>query len=152
MLHIKQILVPIDFSPASWPAVENASALAHSYEATVDLLHVWELPLLADPEGVASDSRLPASVVDVVREHAQRALDRFATRARERGCSIRKAENVPGNPRKVIVEHAERGGYDLIVVGTHGRTGLGRAVLGSVAEKVVRHAACPVLVARADLS
>jgi nucleotide-binding universal stress UspA family protein len=62
--------------------------------------------------------------------------------------TIRHTEIVPGNPAEVIVERARAEGYDLIVVGTHGRTGVSHLLVGSVAEKVVRLAACPVLTVR----
>jgi universal stress protein A len=149
MFTPRQILVPVDFSPSSWHALEVASALAAIHHAQVDVLHVWDLPLLAHPDEIATGSRLPPSLVESVRDHAQLQLERFLARAKAAGLSIRKAETVAGSPYPTIVEKAERENYDLIVVGTHGRTGLSRAFLGSVAERVVRHAGCPVLVARA---
>lgn len=148
MFTPKQILVPTDFSPSSWHALELAATLASRYQATVDVLHVWELPMLAHPEDLATGSRLPPTLVGSLRDHAQLQLERFEASARDKGLQIRRAEAVAGNPYQTIVEAAERGNYDLIVLGTHGRTGVARALLGSVAERVVRHAPCPVLVAR----
>lgn len=150
MFPPRQILVPVDFSPSAWRAFELASTLAATYQAQVDVLHVWDLPLLAHPEEIATGSRLPPSFVESVRDHAQLHLEGFKARAKDAGLAIRKAEAVAGSPYPTIVEMAERGSYDLIVVGSHGRTGFSRALLGSVAERVVRHATCPVLVARAE--
>lgn len=148
MLAIKQILVPVDFSPPSWQALEDATALAKMFGAEVDLLHVWDLPSLVHPAEVAPGSSLSPSVIEAISGRAQQQLEAFVSHARMKGHVIRNARAVGGEPYRSIVETADEGRYDLVVVGTHGRKALSRVFLGSVAERIVRHAPCRVLVAR----
>jgi nucleotide-binding universal stress UspA family protein len=145
----KQILVPVDFSSASKVALDQAAALAEQMNAVVDILHVWEVPAVASGDDVVELQGLPDTVADAVRHYAKDTLAAFTRKAQESGVTVRSARAIPGRTYQTIVEEAERGGYDLIVIGTHGRKNLSRAVLGSVAERVVRYAHCPVLVARA---
>jgi nucleotide-binding universal stress UspA family protein len=151
MFNPKQILVPVDFSPSSYIALQDAASLAKNYGAQLDVVHVWELPMLVSPEEVAGGSGLPPVVIDAVSSRAHDTLERFVANARAKGIAIRNAQALPGEPYRTIVEVADAGHYDAIVIGTHGRKRLARVLLGSVAERVVRHASCPVLVARAKL-
>ena len=141
----KQILVPTDFSPPAWSALEDAAAIAETYGASLDVIHVWDIPTFAVP-GEMAGYALPTTVIDVVSAQAHNMMEELVDHARTTGLAIRNASVVPGNAGRAIVEFASHGSYDLIVIGSHGRTGLARAVLGSVAERVVRHAPCPVLV------
>jgi nucleotide-binding universal stress UspA family protein len=144
----KQILVPVDFSSASKVALDQAAALAQQLNAVVDILHVWDLPASVKDDDVIELQGLPSTVADAVRHYAKDTLAAFTKKAQQSGIAVRSARAVPGRTYETIVEEAERGGYDLIVIGTHGRKHLSRAILGSVAERVVRYAHCPVLVAR----
>jgi universal stress protein A len=89
------------------------------------------------------------SLVEVVRRNAEEALAQFVGEASKAGVRIRAARADRGSPAHAIVDAAKLGNYDLIVLGTHGRTGLSHMLIGSVAERVVRHAPCPVLSVRA---
>jgi nucleotide-binding universal stress UspA family protein len=144
-----QILVPVDFSSASEVALNQAAALARQINAAVDILYVWDLPAVVRDDDVVELQGLPSTVADAVKQHAKDTLGAFSRKAHESGIAVRSARAIPGRAYQTIVDEAERGGYDLIVIGTHGRKNLSRAVLGSVAERVVRYAHCPVLVARA---
>lgn len=147
---IRQILVPIDFSPGSRAALDYAGFLARSLGATIDLLHVWRPP-----------AYVPAGLLVVIPGSADRAtLEQLAESeiAKQMKATITELEHDQGiharlrlgidagNPADSIVQLAERGHFDLIVMGTHGRTGVARLLLGSVAERVARLAPCPVLV------
>jgi nucleotide-binding universal stress UspA family protein len=88
------------------------------------------------------------SMYEFIRKDAEQALDEFMGEARKRGIDVRSARAERGHPAHAIVEAANQGTYDLIVLGTHGRTGLARVLIGSVAERVVRLAGCPVLTVR----
>ena len=146
MSEIRRILVPIDFSEPSRAAFDYAVELAKSCGATVDVLHVWEAPNFLPPDSAGSVPSL--SYAEHVRKAADDALETFVADARGRGIELNASEIQLGRPAHAIAEAALAGGYDLIVLGTHGRTGFSRALIGSVAENVVRHAPCPVLTVR----
>lgn len=143
------ILVPTDFSKASTLALEAANLLAKQNDAKVTLVHVFEPrgvlfggePGMEDGHGVAKDveAKIHAELEKVARE-------RFPDVSK-----IKTALVISESAVKGIVEYAERENVDLIVIATHGRSGLSRMLIGSVAEKVVRHASCPVLTLRSRL-
>jgi len=147
MSAVRRMLVPIDFSEPSRAAFEYAAELARRFEAEVHVLHVWEAPTFVAP-GSAVGGSSATSISDIVRKGAERALDEFVTAAINRGRIVHSSRAEAGHPAHAIVDAAAAGRYDLIVLGTHGRTGLSRALIGSVAERVVRHAPCPVLTVR----
>jgi nucleotide-binding universal stress UspA family protein len=133
MGHIRKILVPSDGSPPSIAALHEATMLAGELDASVEVLHVT-------PE---TDAMTP---VQSEEDHYARDLDRaYAEAERALGPRIaRRSER--GDPVQTIVHGAS--GFDLIVMGTHGRVGRLHALLGSVTEAVVRNAPCPVLTVR----
>jgi nucleotide-binding universal stress UspA family protein len=150
--NFKKILVAIDFSESSKMALDRASSLATQLEAELDVLNVWEAPAFVPPESVMIEAALGGqTLVDLVEKRSGHDLDAFVAGVRERGVAVGRALSERGAPSQVIVQMADRERYDLLVLGTHGRTGVSRAVMGSVAERVVRHAHCPVLTVRGDL-
>jgi nucleotide-binding universal stress UspA family protein len=138
----KNILVPTDLSEGAEQALDYACELARTLGAQIHLLNVIGIPALGVPElGVA----LTASMIDDLVVGNQDALDRLAsTRATQMGQVMVRT----GDARDVINQTAKELGVDLIVMGTHGRRGISRALLGSVAENVVRTAPCAVLTVR----
>ncbi len=144
---VRRILVPIDFSEHSRHALEHALALAEPLGASVDLLHVW-----VPPRHVAPDTLLlvpgaaDASLETTGLTHAGRELHAWLERYRASPVPL-QAHIERGHAADTIAHVAERG-YDLIVMGTHGRTGLARVMLGSVAQKVATLAPCPVMTVR----
>lgn len=148
---IRRILVPVDFSEASRAALDYAATLARTFGATLDVLHVWEAPSFAPrASGMISLGAGEPSLHELVQRNAHEALNGFVEEAVERDASIQSARTEMGVPWHTIVNAADRGNYDLVVLGTHGRTGLPRVLLGSVAENVVRHAHCPVMTVRSE--
>lgn len=145
MNSFNKILVPVDFSPHSEHALALAADLARRYGASLCLVHAHEPALYAAPETylLYTAEQLPALLAEV-----QKRLDANVAQARALGVTAVTSEVLSGVPFVEIVRHAREGGFDLIVIGTHGRTGVAHALLGSVAEKVVRKAHCPVLTAR----
>jgi len=135
MLAVQTILHPTDFSDCSKYALRLACALARDHGAHLVLLHVAASPLIGYPEGVVPPD--PETYRDGVRE----LLDRVDVPP-DLPVERRLAE---GDAVTEILRTAEEVGADLIAMGTHGRTGLGRLLMGSVAELVVRQASCPVL-------
>lgn len=139
----KRILVPTDLSEGAEQALDYACELARMLGAEIHLLNVVAIPSLGVPElGVAMTS----TIIDQLVTENQTALDRLA----QTRCTAQLGQVLirVGDPRDVIERIAEELGADLIVMGTHGRRGISRALLGSVAETVVRSAPCAVLTVR----
>lgn len=142
-MPIRRILCASDFSPASRPAVKLATEMARAFDADLMLFHAYQVSAPMSAEGP-----LPPAVVDTVardaHDQARRKLDALAesTKGRRTRSSTLLAE---GSPAEAIVTAAKRKRANLIVLGTRGRSGLGRMLMGSVAESVVRTAPCPVL-------
>lgn len=141
-LSIKRIVVGTDFSEGSDAAMEHAFSLAVALHAIVDIVHVVEPGILVAP---ASLGAMPLADGPALFEEIDRALTARAEQGRAAGLAC-QTNSLQGFPPGEIARHAKQVGADLIVVGTHGRTGIAHAVLGSVAERVVQRAACPVLV------
>jgi nucleotide-binding universal stress UspA family protein len=139
----KQILVPTDLSEGAEQALDYACELARMLGARIHLLNVITVPALGVPElGLA----LTSTMIDQMAVDSQSAIDRLASTrcTAELGHVMVKT----GDARDVINQTAKELGVDLIVMGTHGRRGITRALLGSVAETVVRSAPCAVLTVR----
>lgn len=145
MTPFRKILVPTDFSKHSAEAVKAAADLSRRYEASVTLAYVFEPVTYALPEGHVMQS--PPQLDEMRSAFEQRLLEAAAT-ARAVGALNVDAKLLTGPVASEIIDHAAQGAFDLIVMGTHGRTGLRHLVLGSVAEKVVRTAPCAVLTVR----
>jgi nucleotide-binding universal stress UspA family protein len=139
---IKRIVVATDFSEVSAEAVETAVAFASETGATVDLVHVSTEATYPVPPPMDM-LRMPVDVATAMEEASARLAQEEA-RVRARGVTC-DSNVLVGRADAEIVDHADKTGSDLIIVGTHGRSGLPHALLGSVAEKVVQHAHCPVL-------
>ena len=146
MAQITKILVPTDFSEGSRAALEYAVLLAKKFDATIDLLHAWQAPIFAG-SGVmdAGTAVFPAQFAEVLQQTASEHLAKWRSDLQKELPSARSFL-VMADPASATVEKAKE--YDLIVAGTHGRTGISRWALGSVAEKIVRHAPCAVLTVR----
>ncbi len=144
-IDVRRILVPLDFSDAADPILEWAIHLAEEHESSLVLLHVYHLPVeFQQVEG----AYLPADFWATVKQEAEQQLAAYAKRARAAGVEVEQHVR-EGYPATVIVEEAAELSADLIVIGTHGHTGLKHLILGSIAERVVHAAPCPVLTVRA---
>jgi universal stress protein A len=144
-MTIRKILVPTDFSAHSKEAQAWAAELARRYEASLTLVHVYQPISYALPEGYVLPSANLLADLEVSLGHA---LD-DAKKDLEASSRLRvDTALMQGVPFAEIVRFAREGSYDLIVLSTHGRSGLRHVLLGSVAEKVVRKAPCPVLTVR----
>jgi nucleotide-binding universal stress UspA family protein len=141
----KRILCPIDFSDASRAALETAADLAKRQGATLWLFHAYPVPGYTFPDGsfVASSKML-----EELAEQARRHLEDWKSIAASLGVAKVETYSAIGEPAHEILTFAADKGIDLVVIGTHGRTGLTHALMGSVAERVVRKAPCPVLTVR----
>jgi nucleotide-binding universal stress UspA family protein len=144
MIEIKKILCPIDFSDPSRHALHHAVAIARWYESTVTVFHVYVVPPAA-AYGLESPPPVGMVLTPVDREHLITAMARFVESANTADVAIEFAVGQSMSAASDILQQASAMQADLIVIGTHGRSGFDRFVLGSVAEKVLRKAACPVL-------
>lgn len=144
----KTILVPSDFGDASEAALDTAVELAKSFGAEIVLLHTFEIPVVGFPDGaMVATSELTSRIL----EGAQAALDAAVAKRKGRGVAIRPLLG-QGDAWRTALATADEVGAGMIVMGTHGRRGLPRALIGSVAEKVVRTARVPVLTVHAPSS
>lgn len=147
---IKNILCPIDFSACSSEALDYAVELAKKLGADLHLLHVYQDPLAGIPFARPNTAGAPAAPLEVI-EQARAArkteIERLRKLCTDHGITTR-VEEIEGVPAATIVKAASDNKTDLIVMGTHGRTGLAHVVVGSVAERVVRLSPCPVLTVR----
>ncbi len=142
MITIRRILCPCDFSEFSTHALGYATALAKWYESSITALHVH--PSVPPPPSEMPVYPQPIALTAEMRETIQVELRRFAGRARSAGVPI-EAVLLEGDPVTEILRYARAMPADLVILGTHGRGGFERWVLGSVTEKVLRKAPCPVL-------
>lgn len=144
-VRIARILVPTDFSPGADAALEWATHLAKPLDAQMVILHALDLTL-AGAAGLPTEfAAMPAvgDLMERLRREAAEEISRLAARVPKAQTMVRE-----GSPRALILETAKETKADLIVMGTHGRTGLAHIFFGSVAEHVVRHSRVPVLTVR----
>lgn len=146
MKPIRNILVATDFSPASRPAFRRAVEMASENGAALWIAHVASPPAPMSPEGFV----LPRYYEDLnlaIRTDAQKRLRSLLTRARKAGVRARSLI-LNGVPHDALNRAARRHRADLLVMGTHGRTGVAKLFVGSVASRVVATSRCPVLTIR----
>jgi len=141
MIALRRILIPVDFSDTSSEAVRYAVALARTFGAQLIILRV------GDQARSDLDMEFPLGLDGSVTDGVRERLGKILTPADQRELKPKLAIR-PGTPASEIVDYASEHRIDLIVMGTHGRGVVGHAVMGSVAEKVVRTAPCPVLTVR----
>jgi nucleotide-binding universal stress UspA family protein len=144
----QRILIPTDFSECSDLGLDYGAALARRLCASVHVLYASEVPkeLVADFVGDRKN------FVDADIRTGRTQIERALARLREQGVTRCTGEVVPGYPEDVILEYALSGNHDLVVIGTHGRSGFKRRWIGSVAERVSRNSPIPVVMVRAPHS
>jgi nucleotide-binding universal stress UspA family protein len=144
-MDIRHILAPMDFSDYSKDAIHYALELAQTFGAKLPLLHVVELPPYPI-EGFVP-STMGADLLNDLERQASAELAQVLPQAQEAKIEVTRSV-VIGSPFQKIIETAEAEHVDLIVMATHSRTGLSHLIIGSVAERAVRTAPCPVLTIR----
>ena len=143
MLPLKKILCPTDFSEASYEALKAANELALHFSAELCLVHVLSPDVQTSPDLAGSDL-----VLEEIEELDEKSLQDVVKQRIPKELHTRQIV-VPGEAADEIIRMSEEQKADLIVIATHGQTGCRRILLGSVADKVVRLAPCPVLTIRA---
>jgi universal stress protein A len=143
-MTIKRMLCASDFSPASRPALRLAQELARTLKAKLILFHAYERSV-----PITNGGYLPPSVLQqmltATRDAAGRSMKRLARSPQGKGVRM-STLLAEGTAASAIVRTAKKNRVDLVVMGTHGRTGVRRLLMGSVADRVIRTASCPVLV------
>lgn len=140
MRKLERILVPVDFSACSRAALDHAAFLGQHYRAAVDVLHVWQ-----PPRGVSSRWQ---QLETFAKSEMGQEMQSFLAQLKRRGVAAVRGRLEVGEPVKTILEVADSDHYDLVVMGSHGNTGLLHMIHGSVAELVVRQCSRPVLTIR----
>ena len=141
MAELRRFLVPTDFTETSERALEWALDLAKRVGAAVTVMHAYEIPILGFPDGALIAS---PDIATKISEAARSGLDRTVARVKDRGVPV-DAILRDGVAYEEVNAVAEAIQADLIIIGTHGRRGIARALLGSVAENVIRTATRPVV-------
>ena len=139
-MKLDTILVPTDFSENADRAFETAIQFAQAFDARLQLLHVYDIP----DTTTVYEVTFPTGVVDGIRKAAGVKLESLKQQARAKGIES-SIELVFGSPSQSIVKHAKESKTDLIIIGTRGQGSLKSFFLGSVAERTLRTAPCPVL-------
>ncbi|MGH8657022.1 MAG: universal stress protein [Gammaproteobacteria bacterium] len=142
-MQIRRLLIATDFSALSEHTLDYAIGLATALNASVELLHVHHSPALSLQDGDLSMPVNPTLEAEY-QANVQQRLDKLVEKYQASGVKI-SGRLLSGIPYAEIIRAAEEGGVDLIVMGTHGRTGLAHLLMGSVAERVVRSSPIPVL-------
>ena len=140
-MNVKNILCPVDFSAGSEAAVAHATSLAKEHDAELHLVYSYEEPL-----AYADGAYAGVTVAGEMDRDKRRLLDVVP-----KGYKRYRHEFLMGSPAPTLLDYVNKNDIDMIVMGTHGRTGLGRLLMGSVAEAVVRKAPCPVLTVKKPL-
>ena len=140
-IEVRHILVAVDFSEHAKAVIEWGTHLAEEHGSRLILLHAYHLPVeFQQLEG----AYLPPDFWGNVKTEAHESMARYAAGLEQRGLEVEQVVR-EGYPAAVITDEAETQGADLIVIGTHGLSGLKHLLLGSIAERVVQKAPCPVL-------
>jgi nucleotide-binding universal stress UspA family protein len=146
VIEIKSILAPTDFSPHSERAVQFACGLAETFGAQLHLVHVLSEIIPAGPDPLLMPV-MPPQFYEENEGRARETLQKILDPAWGKPAGVTTAVRW-GGPVEAIVEYAREQRIELVVIATHGRTGLSHVLLGSVAERIVREAPCPVLTLR----
>lgn len=144
-MAFKRILVPVDYSENSRASLEYAARLAQEAGAALCIVHVWDRPTYVTDALLVGHGPNQRPLGDLIRENAERDMKEFLETATVPEGVLWEERLLSGDPASALVKHLEAEPYDLVVVGTHGRSGFAHLLLGSVAERLVRHSPVPVL-------
>ncbi len=144
MIHIQKILCPIDFSAPSRNALRYANEFAKAMNAKITVMHVIQ------PQPIAADVNVPYVPLEIeLEKNAKDDLARIVKEDVHEGVLVEQVLAF-GLPSDCVIAQARKENVDLIILGTHGRTGISRLLMGSTTESVIRQAARPVLVVKAS--
>lgn len=149
MIKLDRILVPTDFSDFSKPALTYGCAIAARFDAELHLLHVVPDPAMLVPEAAAFSVESMEAQTELLRTESMKTLNSLPPDGWSDGKPVVREIRV-GAAFMEIIDYAREKDIDLIVIGTHGRSGLMHVLMGSVAERIVRKSPCPVLTVKPE--
>ena len=145
-MGIRRILIPIDYSENSKAALAYGAELAVSFGASLDIVHVWDRPTyVTDAVMVQRPGEAHKPIGELIRENAQKDMNEFMADVTLPSGVPAQTRLLSGDPASTLIAELKKGEHDLVVLSTHGRTGIAHLLLGSIAEKLVRLSPVPVL-------
>jgi universal stress protein A len=145
MNKLSRLLVPVDYSEQSRRALEYAGQLAEAFKATVDIVHCFDRPSYVSDDVFIERQGKRRPLVEVLREDAEREMAQFLSGTKlPHGVTV-DSHLIGGDPAGAVCERLRDGGYDVVVIGTSGKSGVRQLLLGSVAARLVRLSPVPVL-------
>ena len=145
-MGIQRIMIPVDYSENSKAALNYGADLAKSFGASLDIIHVWDRPTyLTDAVMVSRPGEAHKPIGELIRENAQHDMNEFLAQVNLPSGVPVSSRLLAGEPASALLAEMKKGEHDLVVLSTHGRTGLAHLLLGSIAEKLVRLSPIPVL-------
>ena len=149
MIQLNRVLIPTDFSDFSSPALKYGCAIAARFDAEVHLLHVVPDPAMLVPEAAAFSADAMVEQTELLKTEATKSLQNMPSDGWSDSKPVVREVRV-GAAFIEIIDYAREHEIDLIVIGTHGRSGLMHVLMGSVAERIVRKSPCPVLTVKPE--
>lgn len=151
MLALRRLLVPVDFSACSQAAIDYAALVAEKFHSEIHILYVWHGDYKASwcPDDILQEQK-DSFLMLFEKTEAGNTMKSVLSSLENRVTAPIFGRVEVGDPAHTILQLAEHGNYDLIVMGTQGRSGMSHHLLGSLAENIVRHAECPVMTVRAN--
>src|SRR5688500_8616466 len=145
MKQLSRLLVPVDYSEQSRRALEYAGQLARAFTATLDIVHCFDRPSYVSDDVFIEREGKRRPLVEVLREDAEREMDQFLAGSKlPEGITV-SSHLIGGDPAGAVCERLRDHDYDVVVIGTSGKTGVRQLLLGSVAARLVRLSPVPVL-------
>jgi len=145
-MGIRRIMIPIDYSENSKAALAYGAELALGFGASLDIVHVWDRPTyLTDAVMVQRPGEAHKPIGELIRENAQHDMNEFLKELTLPAALSTSSRLIAGEPASALLAELKKGEHDLVVLSTHGRTGIAHLLLGSIAEKLVRLSPIPVL-------
>jgi len=144
-MPFQRILVPVDYSKHSAVSLRFAADLAKQHGAVLDIVHVWDRPTYVTEEVLVRHGSGSRPLTELIRDNAEKDMKDFMSAVPLPDDLRREERLLSGDPATALLKELEKGQHDLVVIGTHGRSGLAHLMLGSVAEKLLRHASVPIL-------
>ncbi len=145
-MGIRRIMIPIDYSENSKVALAYGAELALGFGASLDIVHVWDRPTyLTDAVMVQRPGEAHKPIGELIRENAQHDMTEFLSQLNLPVGLSSNSRLISGEPASALIAELKKGEHDLVVLSTHGRTGLAHLLLGSIAERLVRLSPVPVL-------